>query len=133
MLLGKEHPLMEYVYPAVFLANGDGSYTVTYPDLPGCISEGKSLANAMYMAQSALAQWAEYHADKKTDMPKASAVQDIQTKPGEFASLVRAEVKGGSAVRRTVSIPKWMDKKAIESGLSLSRVLQDALSEKLAR
>jgi predicted RNase H-like HicB family nuclease len=124
---------MEYVYPAVFRANGDGSYTVTYPDLPGCISEGKSLANAMYMAQSALAQWAEYHADKKSEMPKASAVQDIQAKSGEFATLVRAEVKDGSAVRRTVSIPKWMDKKAIEYGLSLSRVLQDALSEKLAR
>ena len=32
---------MEYVYPAVFHANNDDSYTVTYPDLPGCVSEGK--------------------------------------------------------------------------------------------
>lgn len=46
--------MMEYVYPAIFQQNEDGSYTITYPDLPGCISEGKSLGNAMFMAQSAL-------------------------------------------------------------------------------
>ena len=34
--------VMEYVYPAVFHPNDDGSITITYPDLPGCISEGKS-------------------------------------------------------------------------------------------
>ena len=33
----------EYVYPAVFHANEDGTYTIIFPDLPGCISEGKSL------------------------------------------------------------------------------------------
>ena len=51
---------MEYVYPAIFHANNDGSFTITYPDLPACISEGKSLGNALYMAQSALTQWIEY-------------------------------------------------------------------------
>ena len=45
---------MEYVYPAIFDKNTDGSYTVMYPDLPGCISEGKTLGNALSMAQSAL-------------------------------------------------------------------------------
>ena len=124
---------MEYVYPAVFHANDDGSYTVTYPDLTGCISEGKTLANAMYMAQSALAQWIEYLTDKQTEIPKASAIQDIKAESGEFVNLIRVEIKDGRAVKRTVSIPKWMDEKAIETGLSLSRVLQDALSDKLAK
>jgi hypothetical protein len=32
---------VEYVYPAVFQANEDGSYTITYPDLPGCLSAGE--------------------------------------------------------------------------------------------
>jgi hypothetical protein len=50
---------------------------------------------------------------------------------GEFASLVRADARDGRAVRRTVSIPKWMDEKVSEAGLSLSRVLQDALSQRL--
>lgn len=122
----------EYVYPALFhLNNDDGSYTVTYPDLPGCITEGKSIGNAMYMAQSSLSQWMEYLIDKKLDIPKASNPKDIETDADEFVNLIRADVKDTRAVRRTVSIPKWMDDMASESGLSLSRILQDALKKRL--
>jgi len=124
---------MEYVYPAVFHANNDSSFTVMYPDLPGCISEGKSLGNAICMAQSALAQWVKYLADKGEAVPKASSIQEVDLGEGEFVSLIRAEIKDAYAVKRTVSIPKWMDERAIDAGLSLSRVLQDALSERLAK
>jgi predicted RNase H-like HicB family nuclease len=123
---------MEYVYPAIFHKNKDESYTVIYPDLPGCISEGKDLGNAMYMAQSALAQWIGYLADRKQEIPKASSVEKVKTSKSEFANLICAEVKNAKAVKRTVSIPKWMDDKVVQSGLSLSRILQDALNERLA-
>ena len=123
--------MAEYVYPAIFHPNDDGSFSITFPDLPGCISEGKSLGNAMYMAQSALTQWMEYLVDKRQTIPSASNFNSPETAQGEFVNLVRAEVKDGRAVKRTVSIPKWMDDKVIESGLSLSRVLQDALKERL--
>ena len=122
--------MTEYVYPAVFHSNEDGSYTITYPDLPGCISEGKTLANAMYMAQSALTQWIEYLADKKQEIPQASNMQSIEAEPDEFVNLIRADVRENRAVKRTVSIPKWMDDKVADAGLSLSRVLQDALLQK---
>ena len=69
--------MKEYVYPALFHPNEDGTFTITYPDLPGCISEGKSLGNAMYMAQSALSQWIEYLLDKKQEIPPASQTRDI--------------------------------------------------------
>lgn len=124
--------MKEYIYPAVFLQNDDGSYTITYPDLPGCISEGKDLGNAMYMAQSALTQWMEYLTDKQLEIPPASAIRDVETEASEFVSLVRIELKDDRAVRRTVSIPKWMDDKVSEAGLSLSRVLQDALKDRLS-
>ncbi|HBA49484.1 MAG TPA: hypothetical protein DCZ91_17145 [Lachnospiraceae bacterium] len=123
--------MAEYVYPAVFHLNEDGSYTITYPDLAGCISEGKTLANAMYMAQAALTQWIEYLTDKKLEVPSASALGNVAVADGEFVNLIRADVKDSRAIRRTVSIPKWMDDKVTEAGLSLSRVLQDALKEKL--
>ena len=124
--------MSEYIYPAVFHPNEDGSYTIIYPDLDGCISEGKDLSNAMYMAQSALTQWMEYLTDKKADIPAASAIRDIVVEGDEFVNLVKAEVKDTRAVRRTVSIPKWMDDQVSAAGLSLSRVLQDALRERLA-
>lgn len=123
--------MAEYVYPAVFHPNSDNSFTITYPDLPGCISEGKSLGNAMYMAQASLTQWIEYLIDKKQSIPSASDLKSIALSPEDFVSLIRADIKDGRAVKRTVSIPKWMDDKVIESGLSLSRVLQDALKERL--
>jgi len=123
---------MEYVYPAIFHKNTDESYTVMYPDLPGCISEGKTLGNALSMAQSALKQWIGYLLDKELEIPSASTFKDIKASKGEIVNLICVEVKDAKAVKRTVSIPKWMDDKVVQSGLSLSRVLQDALSEKLA-
>jgi len=123
--------MAEYVYPAIFHPNDDGSFTITYPDLPGCISEGKSLGNAMHMAQLALTQRIEHLTGKQQAIPPASDLKQIKTTAKEFTSLIRAEIKDGHAVKRTVSIPKWMDDQVVEAGLSLSRVLQDALKKRL--
>ena len=123
--------MAEYVYPAIFHANEDNTFTITYPDLPGCITEGKSLANAMYMAQSALTQWLEYLIDKKQSIPSASDLKSIKITSDEFVNFIRVDMKDNRAVKRTVSIPKWLDDKAIEAGLSLSRILQDALKDRL--
>jgi len=123
---------MEYIYPAVFHKNSDESYTVEYPDLPGCISEGKTLGNAMHMAQSALSQWVGYLAENNLEIPNASSAEKIKHSKGELVNLICTEVKKSKAVKRTVSIPKWMDEKVTQSGISLSRVLQDALTERLA-
>lgn len=121
-----------FVYPALFHFNqNDGSYTITYPDLPGCVSEGKSLENALYMAQDALRQWLECAIGVGQEIPAASRVEEIAHEQGEFANLIRAELKDDRAVRRTVSIPKWMYDAATDANLSLSRVLQDALRERL--
>ena len=124
---------MKYVYAAIFETASEGGYAVSFPDLPGCYSQGENLYEALAMAQSALTQWIEYLIDKKMEIPEASPIQNIKLNEGEFANLIHAEIKDGRAVKRTVSIPKWMDEKVIESGLSLSRVLQDALTERLAR
>jgi len=124
---------MEYVYPAVFHDNGDDSYTVIFPDLPGCMTQGGTLSQAIYMAEKALAQWIEYLADKKMVIPKASVIGGVMAEADEFINLIRVDVKDSRAVRRTVSIPKWMDMRVSEDGLSLSRILQDALSKRLEK
>lgn len=125
--------MAEYVYPALFHFNeDDGSYTITFPNLPGCISEGKSLENALYMAEDALRAWLQYTLDVKEPVPNPSPLQAIVAGQGEFVNLVRASLKDTRAVRRTVSIPKWMDDQVSAAGISLSRVLQDALKERLS-
>ena len=121
---------MEYAYPAIFHKNEDSTYTITFPDLPGCISEGKSIANAIFMSQAALTQWIEYLNDKKIQLPAPSPLASIHSEDDEFVNFVCIDYKENRAVKRTVSIPKWMDDLVIESGLSLSRVLQDALKQR---
>ena len=125
--------MAEYVYPALFHSNADdGSYTITYPDFPGCISEGKSLENALYMAQDALRVWIGYVLDEGETLPVPTPMRQIEPSPDEFVNMVRAVVQDNRAVRRTVSIPKWMDDRVSAAGISLSKVLQDALKARLS-
>lgn len=124
--------MSSYVFPALFHHNhDDGSYSVTFPDLPGCVTEGKDLNEALYMAQSAMSLWLEYEIDHHQDIPQATPMQAIQTATDEFVNLIRSELREGKAVKRTVSLPKWLDDRASEMGLSLSKVLQDALKNRI--
>lgn len=125
--------MKEYVYPAVFHHNDDNSYSVHFPDLQGCITEGKNLANAIYMAQDALAQWIEYLEDEKFDIPKPNLSASYSLEKNEFVNLIRVELKENRAVKRTISLPKWMDDMAIQNNLSLSKVLQETLTERFRK
>lgn len=122
--------IQEYVYPAVFHTNEDGTYTIIFPDLPGCISEGKSLGNAMKMAEAALTQWIEYLNESNENIPAPSNLQDVELENSEFVNFIRADIKDSRAVKRTISLPRWMDEQAAEEGLSLSKILQEALSKR---
>jgi len=122
---------MKYVYAAVFENADEGGYAVSFPDLPGCYSQGETLSGAITMAQSALSQWIEYLIDKKITIPGASEIKEMKYDGAGFVNFVCADVKDGRAVKRTVSIPKWMDDRVSETGLSLSRVLQETLSQRL--
>lgn len=123
--------MKEYIYPAIFHKNNDCSYTVTFPDLPGCITEGKSLGDAMKMAQSALTQWIDYLRDETEPIPSASQYTAFKIEENEIVSFIQADMRDTRAVKRTVSLPKWMDDKASEIGFSLSKVLQEAIQKKL--
>jgi predicted RNase H-like HicB family nuclease len=123
---------MKYVYPAIFEKSIDGGYSVSFPDLPGSYSQGNSQGEALDMARSALTQWLEYLTDKKQTIPAPSDISDVVIDCDGFVSLVMADIRDSRAVKRTVSLPKWMDEKVSEMGLSLSRVLQDAIAKKIS-
>ena len=122
---------MQKIYPAIFSPNSDRTFTVIFPDLPGCITEGKDIANAMYMAEDALSQWLSYLTDEGIELPSPSYAGELPLEDGQFVTLIRGRVRSERAVKRTVSIPQWMDEDARSAGLSLSRVLQDALRDRL--
>ncbi len=128
--------MAQYVYPAVFHPNSDdGSITVTIPDLPGCITEGKNLADAICMAQDALESWLWDAENCKESIPAPSAPAQV-TAP-EFVNYVYADTdefrrkNDARAVKKTLSIPSWLNAQAEQAGVNFSQVLQDALKERL--
>ena len=126
---------MKLVYPAIFspCLEKDG-YTVTVPDLPGCVTEGDSLADAILMAEDAASGWVLDELEDGNPAPKSSSPESIALEPGDFISLLAldmdsyAEKYGEKAVRKNLTIPAWLNTFAEKQHISFSQVLTDALT-----
>lgn len=123
---------MDYVYAAVFHICKEGNYSVSFPDLPNCKAEATTLASALTQAETVLAERIEQLLAEKQALPTPTDLSSIRTSGTEFSSFVRASVRDHYAVKRTVSLPASLDEAASKAGLSLSKVLQDALIQKLS-
>lgn len=124
---------MLHVYPAIFHEE-EGSYWVEFPDLTGCQSSGETIEDTMELAQEALGIYLVSLIDDKKDLPKPTDISLITTKQG-FASYVSTDIdkyrRNTRAVRKTLSIPKWLSDEAEKRKISLSKVLQEGLKERL--
>lgn len=126
-----------YVFPAVFTALEDGRYEVYFPDLEGCYTFGDDLQDAIKMAQDVLALTLyEYEADERS-IPEASERSKIDLKENEFINYVTADTLeyrkrfNSKAVKKTLTVPEWLNEAAVEAGINFSQVLQEALTKKL--
>lgn len=125
---------MKLVYPAVFTPLDDGNgFTVEVPDLPGCITEGDNLIEAIEMGTDAASGWILGEIEDGNSFPSASAA--LEAPEGSFVNLLvldmdsYAERYGSRAVRRNITVPAWLDTYAQKNHLSLSKVVQDTLLE----
>jgi len=122
------------VYPAVFHPKSRGGITVTFPDLPGCVSEGIGEVQAICMAREALSLWIDTQTMCDKPVPAPSPVYAIRARHHEYVTLIdvdldtHARVSKGKSVKRSVSLPEWMDRRAIQENISLSKELQLALT-----
>lgn len=131
---------MKLIYPAIFypFENGNG-YTVEVPDLPGCVSEGDTLADAILMGTDAASGWILDELEDGNDLPTASSISDMQPDDGGIVNLLvldmdaYAEKYGSKAVRKNITIPAYMDTYLEKHGMSLSKVVQDAISGYMAK
>lgn len=128
--------MAKYVFPAIFTQDGK-QYSVRFPDVPGAITCGDDLKDAYQMAEDALALVLMDVEDGGERIPEPTNPNDIKKGEGEIVSLVYADTEeyrksiSTKAVKRTVSLPMWLDARAEKANLSLSRELQDALKAKL--
>lgn len=130
---------MKLVYPAYFtpLAEGNG-YCVTFPDLPGCVTQGNSLAEAIEMAIDAASGWVLDELEDGKKPPHASEIKDITIEnANDFVNIIvldmdsYAEKYGDKAIRKNCTIPAWLNTMSERANINFSAVLQKALKEEL--
>ena len=119
------------VYPAIF--HEEDGYWVEFPDLEGCQTYGSTLEETMQLAQEALGLYLATLIENGENIPVPSSIKDISTK--EIASYVAVDInryiRNNHSVKKTLSIPAWLAKAAEMEHLSLSKILQEGLRNKL--
>ena len=125
---------MKLIYPAIFspCMEKEG-YTVEVPDLPGCVTEGDDLADAIEMATDAASGWILGELEDGNNIPSPSQRKDIQTDDDSFINMLvldmdaYSEKYGSKAVRKNITIPAWLNTYGEKNNINFSKVLQDAL------
>lgn len=126
---------MKYVYPAIFTPLEAGKFDVELPDLPGCRTFGEDLADAIFMAEDAASMWLWNAEIREETIPTAS--RQLQAPAPQFVNLIYADTdecrrkNDSRAVKKTLSIPGWLNDRAMRAGVNFSQVLQEALKERL--
>ena len=129
--------MAKYIYPALFTPEDNGSYSVNFPDIDGCFTCGDNLEDALFMANDALSLVLMDLEDRKENIPEPSNINALKTSDNSFVSLVQCnttqyrKLLRNKAVKKTLSIPEWLNEAAIAAGINFSQVLQDALKEKI--
>ncbi len=129
--------MSKYVYPAIFQVEDVGGYSVTFPDLPGCCTEGDTLEQAIEMARDALGLYLYSLEEDKDPIPAPSKPGEIKTGPGQFITLIDIDMLAyrqkydKRAVKKTLTIPAWLNTIAENHNVNFSQILKNALIEHL--
>ena len=136
------------IYPACFFKEDNG-YSVIFPDLNYLATQGDTLEDAVAMAVDCLAGNLYTAKMDNEKFPKASKLSDINidrlsdelditgTYTDAFTNMVSVDVKAyakehfDKSVRKTLTIPAWLNTAAQEEGINFSKTLQEALMSKL--
>jgi predicted RNase H-like HicB family nuclease len=132
---------MKLIYPAIFYPFENSEvkgFTVEFPDLPGCVTEGDSLSEALDMAVDAAGGWLLSDLEDNKDIPAASSIHSVKpdNKQG-FVNLVMIDMNryserfSSKSIRKNLTIPQWLNSRAEKANVNFSQVLQEALLDQL--
>lgn len=125
-----------YVYPAIFNYADDG-ISISFPDLPGCFSCGWNDEDALRMAKDALGGHLLCMEEDGDEIPAPTPLPNIQVESNKRAVLVEVympllrEAFDAKAVKKTLTIPAWMDKAAKAENINFSQLLQSSIIQAL--
>ena len=126
--------MKKHFYPAVFHAETEG-YSVSFPDLSGCFTEGDTLDEAYEMATEAIGLYVEnnsvFHFPQSSNPKNIKCGKDDFVVLIEFDELEYRKKHDNRAVKKTLSVPSWLNAKAEEAGAPFSQILQEGLKNYL--
>jgi antitoxin HicB len=123
---------MKYVYPAIFVED-EGSIAVEFPDLKNCFTQGENMVDALEMASDVLSAKLVFMEDNGETIPAPTPIDQLSLEHGEYSTLVMADTlayrKANStkSVKKTLTIPSWLNEAAEKQSVNFSQVLQEAL------
>lgn len=125
---------MLVIYPAIIHEDSDGLWA-EFPDLPGCFTQGDTQEELLANAEEALECFLLGALEDGEKLPSATVPQNIKlTEPNTYTSLIQAKIdlaKHSKSVKKTLTIPAWLNKRALEANINFSSLLQDALVKEL--
>lgn len=125
----------KYTYAAVFTPETDGGYSVHFPQLDGCCTQGDSFDEACRMAADAMSLY--LYSLEQSDVTVPTANMNVGTEPGEIVVPITAwmtpfrDEMENRAVKKTLTIPAWLNEAAERRGVNYSQILQSALKDYL--
>ena len=129
--------MAKYIYPAIFTAEENGLYSIHFPDLDSCYTSGDNLQDGYEMAGDVLCMTLYEMEENKQTVPNPSDPMTHKLKEGEFVALVSCDTieyrlfNDNKSVKKTLTIPSWLNSMAEREGVSFSGVLQKALKQEL--
>lgn len=125
---------MKYIYTAVFTPNEDGTKIYAcIPDLPGCVTTGRDLQDAIDQITDAASGWLVVAEDEGLPIPAVTKQTEITHGELDELSMIRVDTIAYRAqtdtrsVRKNVSLPAWMANLADKLNINCSQILQDGL------
>lgn len=124
-------------YPAVFHKAEEGGFWISFPDIPECLTQGEDMEEAYEMAVDALGLALTSRTGEKQPIPVASDPSEVKLEPNSFLVVVEFDMlaykkrTNSRAVKKTLSIPEWLNEEATAIGVNFSQVLQEALMAKI--
>ncbi|MCL1823928.1 MAG: type II toxin-antitoxin system HicB family antitoxin [Oscillospiraceae bacterium] len=129
--------MAKYVYPAVFTKEDDGGYSVLFPDIEGCYTDGDDMPGALEMAEDALCLMLYDMEEERKEIPPPSDSKTIKADKNSVVSLICCDTieyrrfYDTKAVKKTLSIPAWLNNQAEKANAPFSQILQQGLKEYL--
>lgn len=130
---------MKYLYNAVISPIEDSArFVARVPDLPGCVTTGDDIRDAINMIVDSASLWLVAAEDESMPIADPTSQADMKLENGDIVSLIQLDTTAyrkatdNHAVRKNVSLPAWMVRMADKNGLNCSQILQEALAAKFS-